>query len=55
MPDRHCEDALRTLAKYWGLSELFSVAIIAPIALHFGALGLLAAFAVFVMRGRLVT
>ena len=36
--DRHCEDALRTLAKNWGLCELFSIAIIAPIALHFGAL-----------------
>jgi hypothetical protein len=49
VPDRHCEDALRTLAKYWGLCELFSIAIIAPIALHFGALGLLAAFAVFAL------
>jgi len=47
VPDRHSEDALRTLAKYWGLCELFSIAIIAPIALHFGALGLLAAFAIF--------
>ena len=45
VPDRHCEDALRTLAKNWGLCELFSIAIIAPIALHFGALGLLAVFA----------
>lgn len=49
VPDRQCEDALRTLAKYWGLCELFSVALIAPIALHFGALGLLAAFAVFAL------
>ena len=47
VPDRHREDALRTLAKYWGLCELFTIAIIAPVALHFGALGLLAAFAVF--------
>lgn len=47
VPDRHSEDALRTLAKYWGLCELFTIAIIAPVALHFGALGLLAAFAVF--------
>ncbi len=47
VPDRHREDALRTLSKYWGLCELFSVAIIAPIALRFGALGLLAAFAIF--------
>jgi hypothetical protein len=49
VPDRNCEDALRTLAKYWGLSELFAVAIIAPIALHFGALALLVAFAVFAL------
>src|SRR5579859_2002009 len=49
VPDRHSEDALRTLAKYWGLCELFSIAIIAPIALHFGSLGLLAAFAVFAL------
>jgi hypothetical protein len=49
VPDRQCEDALRTLSKYWGLCELLSVAILAPIALHFGALGLLAAFAVFAL------
>lgn len=49
VPDRHCEDALRTLAKYWGLCEIFSVAILAPIALHFGALGLLAAFTIFAL------
>ena len=47
VPDRHSEDALRTLAKYWGLCELFTIALIAPIALHFGSLGLLAAFVVF--------
>jgi len=47
VPDRHSEDALRTLAKYWGLCELFTIAIIAPVALHFGALALLAAVAVF--------
>jgi hypothetical protein len=49
VPDSQSEDALRTLAKYWGLCELFSVAIIAPIALHFGSLGLLAAFAIFAL------
>jgi hypothetical protein len=47
VPNRHSEDALRTLAKHWGLCELFTIAIIAPVALHFGALGLLAAFVVF--------
>ncbi|HEX3409361.1 MAG TPA: hypothetical protein VHS07_03735 [Candidatus Binataceae bacterium] len=47
VPDAQSEDALRTLAKYWGLCELFSVALIAPIALRFGALGLLVAFAIF--------
>jgi hypothetical protein len=47
VPDRQREEALRTLSKYWGLCELLSVAIIAPLALHFGPLGLLAAFAVF--------
>ncbi len=49
VPDRHSEEALRTHAKYWGLCELFLVAILAPIALHFGALGLLAAFAIFAL------
>jgi len=49
VPDRNHEDALRTLSKYWGLCELFAVAIIAPIALHFGSLGLLAAYAVFAL------
>jgi hypothetical protein len=49
VPDRHSEEALRTHAKYWGLCELFLVAIIAPVALHFGALGLLAAFAIFAL------
>ena len=48
VPDFGREDALRTLSKYWGLCELFSMALVAPIALHFGgALGLLVAFAVF--------
>lgn len=47
VPDCHREDALRTLSRYWGLCEILSVVIIAPIALHFGALGLLAAFVVF--------
>jgi hypothetical protein len=47
VPDRQHEDALRTLSKYWGLCELFSIALIAPVALHFGALVLLAAFAIF--------
>jgi len=48
VPDFSREDALRTLSKYWGLCELFSVALVAPIALHFGgAVGLLLAFAVF--------
>jgi len=47
VPDRQHKDALRTLSKYWGLCELFSIAIIAPVALHFGALVLLAAFAIF--------
>jgi len=54
VPDAQSEDALRTLAKYWGLCELFSVAIIAPIALHFGSLGLLAAFAVFALGSGIV-
>jgi hypothetical protein len=49
VPDSQSEDALRTLAKYWGLCEIFSVAIIAPIALHFGSLGLLAAYAIFAL------
>jgi hypothetical protein len=49
VPDGQSEDSLRTLAKYWGLCELFSIAIIAPIALHFGSLGLLAAFAIFAL------
>jgi hypothetical protein len=48
VPDFGREDALRTLSRYWGLCELFSVALVAPIALHFGgAVGLLMAFAVF--------
>ena len=47
VPDRHREDALRILAKYWGLCELFTIAIIAPVALHFGPLGLLTAVAAF--------
>jgi hypothetical protein len=48
VPDFGREDALRTLSKYWGLCELFSVALVAPIALHFGGpAGLLLAFAVF--------
>ena len=49
VPDCNREDALRTLSKYWGLCEILSVAIIAPIALRFGALGLLAAFVMFVL------
>lgn len=49
VPDRESEHALRTLAKYWGLCELFSVVIIAPTALRFGALGLLAAFVIFAL------
>jgi hypothetical protein len=48
VPDFGREDALRTLSRYWGLCELFSVALVAPVALHFGgAVGLLMAFAVF--------
>jgi hypothetical protein len=48
VPDFGREDALRTLSRYWGLCELFSIALVAPIAVHFGgAVGLLLAFAVF--------
>jgi hypothetical protein len=48
VPDFGREDALRTLSKYWGLCEIFSVALVAPIALYFaGAVGLLVAFAIF--------
>lgn len=48
VPDANREDPLRTLSKYWGLCELFSVTLVAPVALHFGgALGLLMVFAVF--------
>ena len=49
VPDHQHEDALLTLSKYWGFCELFSIATIAPVALHFGALVLLAAFAIFMI------
>jgi hypothetical protein len=49
IPDREREEALRTLSRYWGLCELLSVAIIAPVALHFGPLALLVAFALFLL------
>ncbi len=49
VPDGEREEALRTLSRYWGLCELLSVAIIAPVAMHFGPLALLVAFAVFLL------
>lgn len=49
VPDAEREDALRTLSKYWGLCEILSVAMIAPVALHFGPLALLAVFALFAL------
>jgi hypothetical protein len=49
VPDRQHEEALRTLSKYWGLCELFTIALVAPIALRFGPLELLAVFAVFAL------
>jgi hypothetical protein len=49
VPDRDSEDALRSFARSWGLCELFWITIIAPLALHFGALELFAACAIFAL------
>jgi hypothetical protein len=47
VPDANRAEALRQASKHWGIFELATMAIVAPLALHFGAAGLLAAFIVF--------
>ena len=49
VPDTARAESLRQASRYWGVFELATVAIVSPLALHFGAMGLLAAFVVFSM------